>query len=373
MARPLLFTPLKLRDLTLRNRAVVSPMCQYRAVEGHVEDWHYAHHARFALGGVGTSFLEATAVTPEGRITHGCTGIWSDSQIPGLRRIADLYRQHGVVPAIQIGHAGRKASCERPFDGGAPIGRAAGPEARWQTVAPSAIAQQDGHPVPHALSAAEIETMIDAFTAATRRALAAGFEIVEVHGAHGYLIHSFFSPLSNARTDAFGGSAEKRMRFPLMVAEAVRAAWPADRPVFYRASVTDGIEGGVTPEDTVALARELKRIGIDVIDCSAGGLKGPVTMASTRLKPGFQVPLSEAVKRGADIATMAVGAILTGPQAEAILSAGRTDLVALGREMLSDPSWCYRAALALGIERPYDVLPQAFGFFLERRAAVLDA
>ena len=368
---PLLFSPFDLRGLTLRNRVVVSPMCQYQAVDGAVGDWHYAHHARFALGGVGTAIVEATAVTAEGRITPGCTGLWSDAHIPGLKQITDLYRAQGVVPAIQLGHAGRRASCQRPWDGGLPLA-AGGKEAPWPFVGPSPLPERDGAPVPRELTISDIDALVESFRSAFRRALKAGFDIVEIHGAHGYLIHSFFSPLSNLRSDAYGGSLGNRMRFALRIAETAREIWPKDRPVFYRASVVDGIEGGVTLEDTVALARELKARGVDVIDCSSGGMAGSVTLSGKKIRPGFQVPLSSGVKRGADIATMAVGAILTGPQAEQILAEGNADLIAIGREFLADPNWCLHAAEALGVENAYQLLPKYYSFYLERRAAVLE-
>lgn len=371
MSQPILFSPLTLRGLTLRNRVVVSPMCQYQAVDGAVQNWHFAHHARFALGGVGTAFVEATGVTAEGRITPGCTGLWSDSHIPGLRRITDLYRAHGVVPAIQLGHAGRRASCERPWDGGLPLATG-GKEAPWPIVGPSPVPERDAAPVPRELTITDIDGLVDAFRSAFRRALAAGFDIVEIHGAHGYLIHSFFSPLSNQRTDGYGGSLGNRMRFALRIAEAAREIWPKDRPVFYRASVVDGIDGGVSLEDTVGLAKELKVRGVDVIDCSSGGMAGSVTLSGKKLKPGFQVPLSTGVRRGADIATMAVGVILTGPQAEAILAEGNADLIAIGREFLADPNWCLHAAEALGADNPFAQLPKYYAFYLERRAAVLE-
>ncbi len=371
MSAPHLFTPLVLRGLTLRNRVVVSPMCQYQAIDGLIQDWHLAHHARFALGGVGTAFLEATAVTSEGRITPGCTGLWDDAQIPGLKRISDLYRAHGAAPAIQLGHAGRRASCARPWDGAQPLA-AGGVEPPWQTIGPSALTEREGGPVPRAMTVTDIEVLLGRFRAAFRRALAAGFEILEIHGAHGYLIHSFFSPISNRRTDAFGGPIENRMRLPLLVAEVARSVWPKDRPVFYRASVVDGVEGGVTIEDTVMLAKALKDKGIDVVDCSAGGMSGPATLSTKKIAPGFQVPLSQAVRLGAGIATMAVGAILEGPQAERILTEGKADLVAIGRELMVDPNWCLSAAVALGVENPFSVLPMPYSFYLERRAKVLE-
>ena len=371
MTTPLLFTPLTLRGLTLKNRIVVSPMCQYLAVDGHVQDWHHQHHARFALAGYGLAFVEATGVTRDGRITHGCTGIWEDAQIDGLKRIVDGYKAHGVATAIQIGHSGRRGSCARPWDGAAPIA-AESDEPAWQTVGPSALPERDGYPVPHELTEAEINDLVDAFVAAAHRCLAAGFDIVEIHGAHGYLIHSFFSPVSNKRTDKFGGDLNGRMRLALTVAEAVRAAWPEDRPLFYRASSVDNVPGGLPIEDTVALAAELKTKGVDVVDCSSGGMGGPATLATTKLKQGYQVPYADAVRQGADIATMAVGLIMEPDYAETVLQEGRADLVSLARETMADPNWPYHAACALGLPRPYDVLPPYYAFYLERRAAVLE-
>jgi 2,4-dienoyl-CoA reductase-like NADH-dependent reductase (Old Yellow Enzyme family) len=371
LTAPLLFTPFRIRETVLRNRAVVSPMCQYMAIDGYMQDWHLAHHSRFALGGFACVFVEATAIARDGRITPGCTGIWEDGQIARLKQVSDLHRAHGVMPGIQLAHAGRKASMARPWDGAAPL-PADGAEKPWQTVAPSALPERDGYPVPRALNVAEIEDVVDHFVSATRRALAAGFEIVEIHGAHGYLLHSFFSPISNHRSDEFGGSREKRMRLPLRVAEAVRQAWPEEKPLFYRMSAVDNVEGGLTIEDSIALAAELKTRGVDVIDCSSGGIAGSVTLAGRKLKRGFQVPLAEAIRKEAKIATMAVGAILDGPQAEAILGAGQADLVAVARETLADPNWVYHAARALGLANPYGVLPKQYAFYLERRAQVLE-
>jgi 2,4-dienoyl-CoA reductase-like NADH-dependent reductase (Old Yellow Enzyme family) len=337
-----------------------------------MQDWHFAHHARFAAGGLAAAFVEATGVTRDGRITYGCTGIWEDGQIAGLKRVADTYRAFVTLSGIQLAHAGRRASALRPWDGARPLEDESGPEPRWQTVAPSALPEREGYPVPRALTVPEIEALVDAFAAAARRALAAGFDLVEIHGAHGYLIHSFVSPHSNRRSDGFGGSRENRMRFPLLVAEAVRAIWPAERPVFYRASVTDNIEGGLTVEDSIALARALKDKGIDVIDCSAGGMTGSISLAATKIRPGYQVKLAAAVRRGAGIPTMAVGAIIEPRQAEAILADGEADLVALGRQMMAEPHWLYRAALELGLADPHAILPRNYAFYLERRAAVLE-
>ncbi|HEV8389685.1 MAG TPA: NADH:flavin oxidoreductase/NADH oxidase [Dongiaceae bacterium] len=372
MSLPLLFSPLTLRGLTLRNRVVLSPMCQYQAIDGLMQDWHYQHHSRFASGGLALGFVEATGVTRDGRITHGCTGIWSDDHVPALRRIAELYHTYGAACGIQIGHAGRRASAERPWDGAAPIKRDDGPEAAWQRVGPSPVPERDGYPAPRELTESEIQDLIAAFVGATRRALAAGFDVLEIHGAHGYLIHSFYSPISNRRTDAFGGTRDKRMRFPLLVAEAVRAAWPEDKPLFYRTSSVDGIEGGVTIEDTVALAQALKTRGIDLVDCSSGGMSGPATLSTAKIAPGYQVPYAAAVRRHAHLPTMAVGAILDPRQADAVLAAGDADLIAIGRQLIAEPHWLYRAALELGHPDPASVLHKNYGFYLARRANVLD-
>jgi 2,4-dienoyl-CoA reductase-like NADH-dependent reductase (Old Yellow Enzyme family) len=369
---PLLFAPLALRGLTLRNRVVLSPMCQYQAVEGLVQDWHYQHHSRFASGGLAIGFVEATGVTRDGRITHGCTGIWDDAHVPGLRRIVDLYHSYGTACGIQIGHAGRRASAERPWDGAAPIKRTDGPEAAWQRVGPIPIPERDGYPAPRELVEREIEELVDAFVGAAGRALAAGFDVLEIHGAHGYLIHSFFSPVSNQRADAFGGTREKRMHFPLLVAEAVRAVWPEEKPLFYRTSSVDGVEGGVTIEDTVALAQALEARGIDLVDCSSGGMSGPATLSTAKIAPGYQVPYAAAVRKEANLPTMAVGAILEPRQAEAVLAAGDADLIAIGRQLIAEPHWLYRAALELGHPDPASVLHRNYGFYLARRATVLD-
>jgi len=366
---PRLFTKLELRGLHLKNRIVVSPMCQYMAVDGHVQDWHLAHYARFALGGPGLSFVEATGVTPDGRITHGCTGIWDDGHVPGLRKIVDLYKSQGIAVGIQIGHAGRRASATRPWDGAQPIPEG-GIEAPWESIGPSAIAEQDGYPEPRCMSQQNILEVVDAFSSATKRALAAGFDTVEIHGAHGYLIHSFFSPISNLRDDRYGGSLRQRMTFPLMIAEAVREIWPDDLPVFYRASVVDNVPGGISIEDTVALAKELKQRGIDVIDCSSGGMSGPATLSREKLSLGYQVPYAKRIKSGAQIKTMAVGLIIKPEQAEGILDKQQADLIAIAREMIANPNWAYHAALRLGLDNPHDVLPPSYSLHLQRRSEI---
>jgi 2,4-dienoyl-CoA reductase-like NADH-dependent reductase (Old Yellow Enzyme family) len=366
MTQPMLFTPISLRGVTFKNRIMVAPMCQYQAVEGRPQEWHFAHHSRFALGGVGSTVVEATGVTRDGRISPGCTGIWEDGQIPGFRRITDLYRSQGVVSGIQLGHAGRKASTARPWDGAGPLPAAGDPA--WVAVGPSALPAREGWPPPRALETDEIPEIVEAFRTAAVRSLEAGFDFVEIHGAHGYLLHSFFSPLSNERTDEFGGDLEGRMRLPVMVAEAIRTVWPDDRPVLYRASVIDGVDGGITVEDTIALARALKTAGVDAIDCSSGGLLGSVSITNKLPPQGFQVPLAEAVRQGADMPTIAVGMITEASYAEEVVRNGQADFVAIAREFIADPVWSYRAAQELGREDPHGVLPFSYAFYLRRRA-----
>lgn len=373
--RPLLFTPLELPGVTAKNRIVVSPMCQYSAVAGVATDWHFAHHHRFAVGGAGIGIVEATGVEARGRITPGCTGIWSDAQVPALAQIAKIYRDHGALSGIQLAHAGRKASAQRPWHGSGPLSKA--DEARgdqaWQTVGPSPEPVSSAWPVPHPLSVEEIRALVEKWADAARRALAAGFDIIEIHGAHGYLIHSFLSPLSNRRNDAYGGELNRRMRFALEVTEAVRAVWPKDRPLFYRTSAVDGAEGGTTVEDTIALAKALKARGVDVIDCSSGGISGSSTLAVGRTRPklGFQVPYAERVRREADIKTMAVGLIVDARQAEEVLRRKQADLVALGRELLYDPFWPLHAAQTLGADPEYASWPEQYGWYLTRRAKAM--
>ncbi len=364
-AVPPLFQPFTLRRVTFPNRIIVSPMCQYCADDGFANEWHFAHHGRFALGGVGGAVVEASGVTREGRITPGCLGIYLDAHIPGLRRIVDIYRAQGVPVGIQLAHAGRKASAAVPLEGAQPF-PVDDPQA-WQAVAPSAIPLTEDWPVPHALSADEIEQHIDAFARAAERAVEAGFDFVEIHGAHGYLIHSFLTALSNRREDEWGGSLEKRMRFAIRIAEAIRAVVPADMPVLYRATSVDGVEGGMTIEDTIELAKALKAAGVDLIDCSSGGITGSSGRSTAPPSPGYLVPFAKAIREKAGIPTMAVGLIVTGPQANQIVAEGSADLVALARELIANPNFAYHAALELGHPEPHDVLPAAYAFFLKRR------
>lgn len=362
--------------MTAKNRLVVSPMCQYSAHEGHVTDWHLVHLGKFAQGGAGIVFVEATAVERRGRITHGDTGIWDDSQVAGLQRIARFVKSQGAVPAIQLAHAGRKASMARPWYGNGPLTRAdlERGDKPWPIVAPSPKPVDEGWLTPQPMGKDELEEIVDAFAAAARRAHAAGFEVLEVHSAHGYLLHSFLSPIANARRDEYGGALEDRMRFPLEVVDAVREAWPADKPLFVRVSSIDDVEGGWSLEDTVVFAKRLKALGVDVIDCSSGGIAGSATAATKTILPrvpGFQLPFAERVKQDAGIMTMAVGLILTGEQAEEALQAGRADLIAIGREALYDPNWPLHAAQALGADPQMERWPVQYGWWLARRESLL--
>ncbi len=353
-----LLSPVTLRGLTLRNRTVVAPMCQYSSIDGFANDWHFVHLGRFALGGFGLVVLEATGVLPEGRISYGDMGLWKDEHIAPLARIVDFLHAHGAAAGIQLAHAGRKASTPVSWRGPEDLAteeqrRAAGYE-HWQPVAPSAESHDPKDPdyqVPTELDEAGIKRVIDGFVAAAHRAEQAGFDTVEIHAAHGYLLNQFLSPLSNHRTDRYGGSLENRMRLVLEITEAVRAVWPADKPLMARLSVSDNAPGGWTPEDSVVLARELKARGVDAIDCSSGGLaQGHI--ASTA---AYQVPFAKAVRDGAGIPTMAVGLLGDVAAAEAILENGEADFIALARGALDDPNWAVHAARVL--DGSYDLWP----------------
>ena len=368
---PLLFSPISLREISLRNRVVISPMCQYSARDGMPDDWHFAHLAKFALGGAGLIFTEASAVVPEGRITHGDTGIWTGEQAEGWARIVRFLQAEGAKAGIQIAHAGRKASMQRPWHGNGPpdeTDRARG-ERPWRIVSASAEPLTEGWLMPDALKASEIAEITRAFADAALRADEAGFDVVEIHGAHGYLLHQFLSPLSNHRTDEYGGSFDNRVRFALETARAVRAVWPAHKPLFFRTSSVDGFEGGWEIGDTVELATRLKAEGVDVIDCSSGGHspKG-ATNAGLARGLGFQVAFADQVKREANMMTQAVGLILDGPQAEEVLQSGAADLIAIGREALQNPSWALHARQAMGVEENYADWPVQYQWWLQRRA-----
>jgi 2,4-dienoyl-CoA reductase-like NADH-dependent reductase (Old Yellow Enzyme family) len=319
-------------------------MCQYSSRDGVPDDWHLVHLGARATGGAGAVIVEASAVSPEGRISPDDSGIWSDEQAAAFRPIAAFLAEHGAVPGIQIAHAGRKASSDAPWRGG----RALGPDERgWTAVAPSALAYDDGWQVPHELTGAEIAGVVDDFAASALRSHAAGFRLLEVHAAHGYLLHEFLSPLSNRRSDRYGGDFAARSRLLLEVVAAVRAVWPAELPLSVRISASDWVDGGWSLQDSVALAAQLVPLGVDIVDCSSGGLS---PLQQIELGPGYQVPFSAAIRRGADVATAAVGLITDPQQAEAILQAGDADVVLLGRESLRDPSWPLRAAVELGVD-----------------------
>lgn len=344
-----LFTPFQLRSVVFPNRIGVSPMCEYSSEDGFANDWHLVHLGARAQGGAGLVMLEASAVTPEGRISIGDLGIWKDEHIEKLAQIVRFIHSQGSRAGIQLAHAGRKASMTVPFGGE----RLLTPEqGRWQTLAPSAIPFSETYSMPKAMDEAEIAATVRAFASAAKRADDAGFDFVEIHGAHGYLLHEFMSPLSNQRMDKYGGSFENRTRLPLEVARAVRAAWPEHLPVFMRISATDWAEGGWNPEESVKLAQKLKECGVDLVDVSSGGL---VPYAKIPAGPGFQVPFAERVRKEAGIPTAAVGLITDPQQANEIIANGQADLVLLAREMLRDPYWPLHAAEILGEKTSWPV------------------
>lgn len=371
----ILFTPMSIRGVELRNRIVISPMCQYSAQDGMPGDWHLVQLGRFAVGGAGLVIMESAAVSPEGRITAGDVGLWSNAFVPALARIASFIKTQGAAAGIQIGHAGRKASARRPWHGNGAMDEsdlAARDETPWPVISASPLPMADGWPIPEAIDEAGIAALKGSYRAATIRARDAGFDIVELHCAHGYLLHQFLSPLSNRRNDAYGGNRESRMRLPLEIAAELRAEWPQDRPLFVRVSAVDNLPGGIEIEDTVAFAAALKDVGVDVIDCSSGGLQGGATAGRIRRGPGFQVPFACTVRSATGIATMAVGLIRDAEQAEAILADSSADLIAIGREALEDPNWPLhaRARLAGG---GYASWPPQHGWWLDARASILRA
>lgn len=340
----LLFSPLKLRDLELRNRIFVSPMCMYSATDGIPNNWHLVHLGSRAVGGAALVMAEATAVTAEGRISPGDTGLWNSQQASAFRPLTQFIREHGAAPAIQLAHAGRKASTTIPWMGGGKplIGLGA-----WKTLAPSAVAFREGDPVPVEMSLNDIADVTSAFLNSAKLAREAGFEVIEIHMAHGYLLHEFLSPLSNRRGDRYGGALENRMRLPLEVAAALREFWPKSLPVFVRVSASDWVSGGWDISQTVALAKKFKDIGIDLLDCSSGGA---VPHAKIPVGPGYQVPFAAEVRAQTGLKTGAVGMITEAEQAEEILREGKADAVFLAREFLRDPYWPLHAAKKLGVD-----------------------
>jgi 2,4-dienoyl-CoA reductase-like NADH-dependent reductase (Old Yellow Enzyme family) len=354
-----LLSPLTIRGVTLRNRIGMSPMCQYCAKDGLADDWHLVHLGSRAAGGAGLVMVEATAVTAQGRISPGDMGIWSDAHIEPLARIARFVESQGAVSSIQLAHAGRKASCDVPWKGGARLTKEQG---GWDVIAPSAEPFHEGDPPSHVLTIPEIDAVVNDFGAAAKRALKAGFRILEIHSAHGYLLHEFLSPLSNHRSDEYGGSLENRMRLVIRVAETLRELMPSDMPLFVRISATDWVEGGWDLEQSVALAKVLKTKGVDLIDASSGAI---VPKAHIPVGKGYQVPFARRIRGEADILTAAVGMITEADHANEIITGGDADLVLLARELLREPYWAIKAQQHLGGEPDW---PTQYGYAVKRRA-----
>jgi 2,4-dienoyl-CoA reductase-like NADH-dependent reductase (Old Yellow Enzyme family) len=354
-----LLSPLQIRDVCLRSRIAVSPMCQYVAEDGLASDWHLVHLGSRASGGAALVVVEATAVTPEGRITPGDTGIWDEKHTEPLARIARFLHSQGAVAGIQLAHAGRKASCDRPWKGGQQLKL---DEGGWTTIAPSPIPFNASDRPPTPLDKAGIAAVINSFEAAARRALKAGFRVIEIHSAHGYLLHEFLSPLSNHRNDEYGGSLENRMRLTIQVAERLRKVIPESLPLFTRISATDWVEGGWDLDQSVVLARRLKECGVDLIDCSSGAI---VPTAHIPVSKNYQVPFARKIRDEAGILTAAVGMITEAKQADQIITAGDADIIMIGREMLREPYWPIKAASELGGEAPW---PISYGYAVKRRA-----
>ncbi|RVU15974.1 NADH:flavin oxidoreductase/NADH oxidase [Methylobacterium oryzihabitans] len=380
----LLFSPLRLREVTFPNRIVIAPMQMYKArPDGLASDWHFQHLAKYAVGGAGTVMTEALIVDPVGRNTYGDLGIWSDDHVPPLARIAGFVQEQGSLAAAQLHHAGPKSSRQRPWEGLGPLGdaEAARGETPWQPVAASDGRSVAGWHQPRAMTTDEIARLVEDYGRGAARVARAGYDVLDIHAAHGYLIHSFLSPVSNTREDRYGGDRAGRMRFALEIAESVRAHWPSGKPLLFRISCVDWRpdldtrSDGWTIEDSIVLARELAARGVDVIDCSSGGIRAENSMMDyaktrTRLQRGHQVPYAEAIRRETGIPTMAVGVILDGPQAEAILQAGQADLIAIGREALTDPHWALHAAQALGADPDWRQWPPSYGWWLELRERI---
>nr|MDQ6890605.1 NADH:flavin oxidoreductase/NADH oxidase [Bacteroidota bacterium] len=344
-----LFEPIQIRGIQLKNRITVSPMCEYSSTDGFANDWHLVHLGSRAVGGAGLIFTEATAVSPEGRITHDDLGLWKEEHIDFLKRITAFIQQQGAVPGIQLAHAGRKASHFSPWKGGKAL---AENEGAWETLAPSAIAYKDGEPSPKAMSKYDIQKVINDFASATERAVKAGFKVFEIHAAHGYLINEFLSPLSNHRTDEYGGTFEDRIKLLLEIINVMRKVLPDEMPLFVRISATDWVDGGWTDDDSVALAKVLKTKGVDLIDCSSGGNSHEQKIP---VRPLYQVPFSEKIKKEAGMLTAAVGLITTAGEAEVILKNNQADLIVMARQFLRDPYFPLHAAKELGVDVPWPV------------------
>lgn len=371
MSHPLLFSPLAIRGLTLKNRVVVAPMHQYSAAKGFATDWHIMNAGRYAAGGAGLVIVESTKIERRGCGTVGDLGLWDDAFVPQLARVVDLIHHCGAAAGIQLGHSGRKSRCQRPWEGGRPLGKESAAVEdwdAWELVAPSALASE-GAPVPRALTIAEIRSLVEAWGKAAARANAAGFDMLEIHGAHGYLVHQFLSPVANQRSDEYGGSEAKRMRFACEVAECVRANWPAEKPLFLRLSAED--DAGWGPAQSVELAKRVKPLGVDVIDCSSGGILNKPPAGAAKPAYGYQVPYADRIRKEAGVMTMAVGLIVHAEQAEQILQQGQADLIALAREMLYNPNWAMDAAQKLGLDKDFALVPPPYQYWLARRAATV--
>ena len=371
MPDPILFSPLKLRGLTLKNRVVIAPMHQYSANQGHTTDWHIMNAGRYACGGAGLVIMESTKVSRNGCGTVGDLGLWNDDFVPGLARCVDFIKTHGAAAGIQLGHSGRKARLTRPWEGGTPL-TGGEPEVYdwdgWELVAPSAVPHSKSSPTPRALTHDEVKQLLTAWIDAARRADACGFDMLEIHAAHGYLLHQFLSPIANVRNDEYGGSEDNRMRFPVEVAAGIREVWPRHKPLFMRLSCED--DAGWGPDESVRLAGKLQNVGVDVIDCSSGGTLARSPMDGERsLKYGYQVPYAEKIRSETGIMTMAVGHIVHADQAEAILQEHRADLVALAREVMYNPNWPMDAAQKLGVDQRFEMLPSPYSYWLSKRAA----
>lgn len=382
--RSVLFSPYTVRGVTFPNRIVIAPMQMYKTgPDGLATDWHFQHLAKYAIGGAGAVMTEALIVDPVGRNTYGDCGIWSDDHVPPLRRVADFLHQQGTVAAAQLHHAGPKSARQRPWEGLGPLGdaEAARGEPPWQPVSSSDSRTIEGWHQPRAMTVAEVRELLTKYADAARRVDAAGFDVLDIHAAHGYLIHSFLSPVANHRTDEYGGDRDGRMRLALEIAEAVRSEWPAEKPIFFRISCVDwrrdldDRNDGWTIDDSCVLARELHSRGVDVIDCSSGGIRAENSLLDfakkrKKVRRGHQVPYAETIRNTTGIPTMAVGVILDGPQAEAILRAGQADLVAIGREALTDPHWAVHAAQALDVDPEWGMWPPSYGWWLELRERI---
>lgn len=370
-----LFSPYTVGKVTFKNRIAISPMSQYRAKDGYANDWHLVHLGRFALGGAGLVFAEATAITRDARRTHGDLGLWEDGQIEKLKKIAGFIEAEGAVPGIQLSHAGRKASERRPWDGETPVDNEdieKRNEHPWGAIAPSPIPYASGWPTPQEMSEADIASAIEAFGQAARRALEAGFKVIEVYAAHGFLVHQFLSPIANQRNDRWGGTLTNRQRFAVEVAAAIRKFWPQDLPLLFRLSATDWLDGGVEIEDTIETAKALKAAGVNMIDTSTGGVGGKERPRRMVMEQGFQVPFAQQIRSKADIPTMAVGLLWDAQICADIVENGKADMVALARELLSDPNWPLHAAQSLGVDENHQLWPIESGWWLMKRDRLLN-